>query len=270
MERKTAREHVLADELVDYLKGELAPQREEMIAEHLQSCAECAERALEVAKTVSALLSWTPEAHGDAYRVQLRESVRQALENAAQAQEDPEIAARLGRWLEQDAGLARGAAGLYFDATRATHEISAEGLDFLLTPEASVPIEPDAVVKTVARVHERLVDRAGDAAAGVRARVEASEGSDAEMRIDSARNMDGIALSPTARIQTGADGSVLVEIDASGERPRAPLVMLIPTEGRFEAVVQQTFPASGGAFQTRFTSTEPINYVMLIEPEYAD
>jgi hypothetical protein len=250
-------QHVLSDELLRFFEGELEVEREESIAEHLEGCDECRDRALEVGETFAAMKEWTAETHGEAYRAHLQGAVQRSLARAARAQGNPAIAARLRNWLERGEGQTEPGLGLHLDSAGRAPDALGEVFEVLVRPEAALLRNRVSPVGRQMRLRTDLVDQ----------EVDMLRSDDFVSPFE--ENLDIPAFlhrggRPSVRME--ADGAVVVEKGRPEIGRQAPLVLLIDSEERHEPAVQELVPTSRGVLEARFESPQPGNYLVLFEP----
>jgi hypothetical protein len=142
--------------MVAYFQDELAEARMGEIDEHFASCEKCIEAARAAHEFAISLESWTPRAHGEAWR---RELVRASLEAAAATAAEP-VAARLRSWLGRVREAAAGAVEVLSDVSGA--RLVTTGLSGILRQDAW-RFEPVGAVRdlTDEPVREAVAEEAG-------------------------------------------------------------------------------------------------------------
>ncbi len=264
--------HVLADELLRFFEGELEEESEEVIAEHLEDCEECQQRAVEIGRTVVAMKKWTARTHGEAYRAHLHEAVRRGLEKAAGTQNDPSIAERLHRWMERGKGQAEAAVGIYFDAEEERYRISSDGLEALVRQEAGLRVRglPELAGSRGSRGRllvpepdgdEQAAAANGDTALSVNLRV-GMGGDEAELQ----PQMVSALSEGEATVQVLANRVLSVEIPSPESGRAAPLLLLIDSDEKREPRLIEPGPFRRGSLRARFENLQPGSYLILFEP----
>lgn len=132
----TTGRHPGAEQVVDYYRSRLRPERAAEVEEHMAVCAPCAEQGRFIHTLLYQVEHWSAAEYGASY---LRVVALEELERAETKERDPDWRQRLHRWRVLYRGFARGAlelvvgsSGLHVAVGEVQSVVSAGGWRFTL------------------------------------------------------------------------------------------------------------------------------------------
>ena len=244
MTNEKTRANITRENLQAYFEGKLSEDQEVAVEEYLAECSE--EEIAEARQTyafTSAWNSWTPKAHGEAYRlVQDEKQNRLVHILTGFISLYPQWRNRLQRWLDLSAGQAEAAVRVVMEASGEASRLVTEGLEAMTRPQGRWQFSlEEAIVPTLGDTPKR-----------------------------SAPPLAAIALHAgkhQARVSLSGPGEVSVRVDEQLPGQVRPLVLLVPEEGQAEPQVKELETGPDGVYLiARFENVAPGQYLTLFEP----